>query len=325
MNYTHLTEEERYQIHEWLGAGVSQAAMAQQLGRSASCICRELQRNRGQRGYRPRQAQEKALTRRQSCTNGRRIDAEVWTRVEDRLRLDHSPEQIARALSIEALGQVSHERIYQRVYADKAAGGDLHTHLRCQKKRRKRYGSGEQRRGQIPNRRGIEKRPLVVETRQRVGDWEADTVLGTQASVALVTLTERKTRTTLVAKVNARTADQVAAAIITLLTPFKAFVHTITFDNGKEFTGHEAIAKALSADCYFADPYSSWQRGLNENTNGLLRQYFPKGQSLDAVTNKEVAFAVNRLNSRPRKCLEWKTPHQVLQAAAKNQGVALRT
>lgn len=325
MDYTHLTEEERYQIYELLGAGVSQAAIAQQLGRSASSICRELQRNRGQRGYRPRQAQAKAVARRQACQNGRQIHDEVWSHVEERLRLDHSPEQIARALSAEALGQVSHERIYQRVYADKMAGGDLHSHLRCQKPRRKRYGSGYQRRGQIPNRRGIEQRPLEVETRQRVGDWEADTVLGTQASVALVTLTERNTRTTLAAKVNARTADQVAAAIITLLTPFKAFVHTITFDNGKEFTEHEAIAKALGADCYFADPYSSWQRGLNENTNGLLRQYFPKGQSLDAVTDKDVAFAVNRLNTRPRKCLEWRTPHQVLQAAAKNQGVALRT
>lgn len=325
MGYTHLTEEERYQIYEMLGAGVSQATIAQQLGRSASCICRELQRNRGQRGYRPRQAQAKAVARRQACQNGRQIDDEVWSRVEDRLRRDHSPEQIAQALKAEALGCVSHERIYQRVYDDKATGGDLHTHLRCQKKRRKRYGSGQQRRGQIPNRRGIELRPLVVETRQRVGDWEADTVLGTQASVALVTLTERNTRTTLVAKVFARTADQVAAAIITLLTPFKAFVHTITFDNGKEFAGHEAIAKALGADCYFADPYSSWQRGLNENTNGLLRQYFPKGQSLDLVTDKDVAFAVNRLNTRPRKCLEWKTPHQALQAAAKNQGVALRT
>lgn len=325
MDYTHLTEEERYQIYELLGAGVSQAAIAKQLGRSASCICRELQRNWGQRGYRPRQAQAKAVARRQACQNGRQIDNEVWSRVEDRLRLDHSPEQIAQALKAEALGCVSHERIYQWIYANKKSGGNLHTHLRCQKMRRKRYGSGQQRRGQIPNRRGIEERPLVVETRQRVGDWEADTVLGTQASVALVTLTERNTRTTLVAKVFARTADQVAAAIITLLTPFKAFVHTITFDNGKEFTGHEAIAKALGTDCYFADPYSSWQRGLNENTNGLLRQYFPKGQSLDLVTDKEVAFAVNRLNTRPRKCLEWKTPHQALQAAAKNQGVALRT
>ena len=150
-------------------------------------------------------------------------------------------------------------------------------------------------------------------------------MLGTQASVALVTLTERKTRTTLVAKVNSRTADQVATAIITLLTPLKAFVRTITFDNGKEFTGHEAIAKTLNADCYFADPYSSWQRGLNENTNGLLRQYFPKGKSLDSVTDKDVAFAVNRLNTRPRKYLEWQTPHQALKAAAKKHGVALRT
>ena len=129
-----------------------------------------------------------------------------------------------------------------------------------------------------------------------MGDWEADTVLGTQASVALVTLTERKTRTTLVAKVESRKANQGSAAIIAMLKPLKSLVHRITFDNGKEFAGHETIAAALDADCYFADPYSSWQRGLNENTNGLLRQYFPKGESLDAVTAEDVAFAVERLN-----------------------------
>lgn len=325
MDYTHLTEDERYQIYESLAANVSQAAIARLLGRSASTICRELQRNWGQRGYRPRQAQGKAVARRQACQNGRQITDEVWAQVDARLRLDHSPEQVSQTLRTEGMGVVSHERIYQKIYADKAAGGDLHQHLRHMKLRRKRYGSGYQRRGKIPNRQGIELRPLIVESRHRVGDWEADTVLGTQASVALVTLTERKTRTTLVAKVESRKADQVSAAIIAMLTPLKSLVHTITFDNGKEFAGHEAIAAALEADCYFADPYSSWQRGLNENTNGLLRQYFPKGESLDAVTAEDVAFAVRRLNTRPRKCLDWRTPHHVMLAAIKSQGVALRT
>jgi len=324
MSYTHLTEEERYQIYGLMVAGITQAEIAQRLGRSASSICRELQRNWGKKGYRPRQAQNKSVLRRKACKNGRQITAEVWQLVEARLKLDHSPEQVSQALATENLGEVSHERIYQYIYADKAAGGKLYTHLRCQKPRRKRYASGRQRRGKIPNRQGIELRPLVVEMRNRVGDWEADTVLGTQASVALVTLTERNTRTTLVAKVEARKADQVADAIIALLTPLKAFVHTITFDNGKEFANHEVIAKALEADCYFADPYSSWQRGLNENTNGLLRQYFPKGKSLDEVTDQDVEFAVNRLNTRPRKCLDWQTPQQVLEAAAKKNGIALR-
>jgi IS30 family transposase len=325
MNYTHLTHEERYQIHELLTAKVSQVAIARILGRSASSICRELQRNWGHRGYRPRQAHEMAEARRSACQNGRQITPEVWAHVEERLRLDHSPEQVSEVLKAEGLGQVSHERIYQMIYADKAEGGQLHSHLRCQKPRRKRYGSGRQRRGQIPNRRGIELRPLVVETRSRVGDWEADTVLGTQASVALVTLTERTTRFELVAKVECRTANQVRDAIIEMLLPFSAFVHTITFDNGKEFSGHEAIAEALNADCFFADAYSSWQRGLNENTNGLLRQYFPKGESLDRFTDEDIEFAVNRLNTRPRKCLDWQTPQQAFHAAARKQGVALRT
>lgn len=320
MSYTHLTPEERYQIYALWSAGHSQALIARHLGRSPSTISREMGRNSGQRGYRPKQAHEQALERQQACPNARQITPEVWALVEGRLREDHSPEQIAQSFRAEGQAQVSHESIYRWVYAGKARGdNDLHTRLRCQKRRRKRYGSGRQWRGRIVNRRGIEERPLIVEARQRVGDWEADTVLGTQSALAMVTLNERVTRTALVARVEARTADEVAAAIIRLLRPLKALVHTLTFDNGKEFAHHEAIGKALSAECYFADPYSSWQRGANENMNGLLRQYFPKGRSLADVTDEDVDFAMRRLNTRPRKCLGWKAPHQMLASAPPEQ------
>ncbi len=325
MTYTHLTSEERYQIHALQSAGHCQAHIALHLNRSPSTISREMVRNRGHRGYRPKQANELAQARRAACCNARMVSHETWQLVESRLREDHSPEQIARSLQDQGLASISHETIYRRIYDAKAAGeNDWHTHLRCQKQRRKRYGSGRQWRGRIVNRRGIEERPLVVDARQRVGDWEADTVMGVQASMALVTLTERVTRTTLVMKVAARTAEAVSAVIIRMLRPYESLVHTITFDNGREFADHESIARALSADCFFADPYSSWQRGLNENTNGLLRQYFPKGVSLEAVNDAAVDFAVTRLNTRPRKCLEWKTPRQMMKAAAKELGVALR-
>jgi IS30 family transposase len=245
--------------------------------------------------------------------------------VEAQVRLDHSPEQVCETRKVAGLDTPSHERIYQHIYADKAIGGTLHEHLRCRKKRRKRYGSGHHRRGQIRNRRCITERPAIVEQRARVGDWEGDTVIGKQESQAIVTLVERKTRFLVARKVSRRTADQVRDAIIGELAGYDIFVKTITFDNGKEFALHDEVALAFDADTFFAEPYSSWQRGLNENTNGLLRQYIPKSKSLDEVSETDLQFYVSRINDRPRKCLGWKTPRQVIHSAAKRKGVALPT
>jgi IS30 family transposase len=182
--------------------------------------------------------------------------------------------------------------------------------LRCQKQRRKRYGSYD-RRGRLPNCRSIETRPAIVEAKRRIGEWEADTIIGKGHTGAIVTLTERRSKLLLMQRVADKSAATVARAVTTLLHGVADRVHTITSDNGREFANHQAIAEKLAADFYFAHPYSSWERGLNENTNGLIRQYFPKARDFTTITDKEVKQAQQRLNTRPRKTLDYKTPHQV--------------
>ena len=185
-----------------------------------------------------------------------------------------------------------------------------HRHLRCQKKRRKRYGSYD-RRGRIKNRVSIDERPTIVDTRQRLGDWEVDTIIGKGHRQAIVSLTERKSRLALLRKVERKTAQAVADAVIELMKSLPVRTHTITADNGQEFADHERIAKDLNTDVYFAHPYSSWERGTNENMNGLVRQYFPKKCNFTTITEAEIEFVMERLNNRPRKCLGFKSPNQV--------------
>lgn len=309
MSYTQLTQEQRYQIYALKKMGHDQTQIAKCLGVHKSTISRELDRNQGQRGYRPKQAHEKALKRRARKVQ-KSITAETWAQVEGKLRLDWSPEQISGWLKENELDPVSHESIYQYVYADKRAGGDLHKHLRCQKKYRKRHG-GKDRRGKIPNRVSIEERPEIVDLRKRIGDWEADTMIGAGQKGAIVTLVERKSRFTLMDKVERRTADATEDAIVRMLSHHILQVLTITCDNGKEFANHEKIAQQLQAEMYFAHPYASWERGTNENTNGLIRQYLPKGSDFSTVTTDQLSFIKERLNHRPRKCLDFKTPAMV--------------
>ena len=323
MNYTHLTEDERYQIKEWHDERVSQSEIAARLKRAPSTVSRELTRNMGERGYRPRQAQLKAQDRKKNNHGQKRISIDIWAEIEEQLKLDHSPEQVCGSRKLNGLATASHESIYLYVYADKDAGGRLHKHLRCQKKKRKRYGNGGEKRGQIRNRKRISERPLIVEARSREGDWEGDTVQGKQESQSIVTLVERKTRFMVARKVVQRKADQVRNAIISGFACYDGLVHTITFDNGKEFALHDEIATALTTAIYFADPYASWQRGLNENHNGLLRQYIPKSISLDELTEEQLQDYVDKLNDRPRKCLGYQTPRQVMLAEAMKLGVAL--
>lgn len=308
--YTQLTQEQRYQIYAFRKAGFSQTAIARELNVDKSTISRELRRNCRERGYRPKQAHHKAQQRRQAKPKATRITAQTWHQVETLLRQQWSPEQIAGYLKKHNLASLSHERIDQYIYADKAQGGDLHRHLRCQKKRRKRYGKHD-RRGQIPNRKTIDERPAVVAEKNRLGDWEADTIIGKGHQQALVSLTERKSKFLLLAKVERKTDDLVQAAVVRLLKPYADKVKTITSDNGKEFAAHETIASEVEADFYFAHPFASWERGLNENSNGLVRQYFPKGSDFTAITDADVDQVRERLNHRPRKTLGYQTPFEV--------------
>ena len=313
MNYTHLTREERYQIYALKKAGHQQSEIARVLKRSESTISRELSRNCGQRGYRPKQAHDMAVERR--AMNARTIEDTTWQFAQEKLLQQWSPEQIS------AHADISPETVYLRVYADKRRGGELWKSLRCQKQRKKRYGRAD-RRGMIPNRRSIEDRPVLVEARCRIGDWEADTIIGKNHRQAIVSLVERKTGFTLIEKVERKTAQQVGQAMVGLLRPYRAQVHTITSDNGREFAKHEEIAKRLQADFYFAHPYASWERGTNENTNGLIRQYFPKNRDFTTITQQEIDTATTRLNNRPRKRLGYQTPNQVF---FKLSGVALQS
>jgi transposase, IS30 family len=320
MSYTQLTREQRYQIYALMKAGHHQTFIASVIGCHRSTVSRELRRNRGGRGYRPKQAHEMAVAR-QRAADRPRIAEQTWRRIEALLRQEWSPEQVAGRLKLEGRPAASHEAIYQHIYADKRRGGTLHLSLRCRKVRRKRYGT-HSRRGQIPNRVCIEARPAVVEAKRRLGDWEADTIIGRGHQSALVSLTERKSKLTLLRKVERRSADEVARASLALLGPLADKVHTITSDNGKEFAHHERIAAGLGARFYFAHPYASWERGLNENTNGLVRQYFPKKHDFTTVTDAEVARVTQRLNDRPRKTLGFRTPNEVF---FKQRSVALQT
>lgn len=319
-SYQQLTQDQRYQIYAFLKAGFSQPHIARELGVDRSTIWREVKRNRGQRGYRPKQAQHLADSRRRAKANATRITTETWQQVDALLKQDWSPEQISGTLKQQGQPAPSHERIYQHLYADKQQGGDLHTHLRCQKKRRKRYGRYD-RRGQIKNRKSISDRPAIVATKERLGDWEIDTIIGKNHQQAIVSIVERQSKLTRLAKVERKTDEAVKAAVIKLLNPIADKVHTITADNGKEFAGHEVIAEALGAEFYFAHPYHSWERGLNENTNGLVRQYFPKGSDFTAINDQQVQAVAERLNERPRKTLGYQTPNHVFFNSAP---VALR-
>jgi len=306
MSYTQLTQGQRYQIYALLKTAHSQTEIAAAIGVNKSTISRELQRNRGKRGYRPQQAHRLAQERRSKAIRNR-IPTETWARIEDKLRQDWSPEQVSGWLKKNTDTTVSHEWIYQHIYSDKRAGGKLYKHLRCQKKRRKRLGDYD-RRGKIPNQVSIEERPEIVEKRERVGDWEADTIIGGGQQGAIVTLVDRKSRFTLLQPVARRTAAAVEEAILDLLRPYPTARHTITFDNGKEFTNHQTLAQNLQTAVFFAHPYASWERGTNENTNGLIRQYFPKGSDFSSITDDQIYFVKERLNTRPRKCLDFQVP-----------------
>jgi len=321
MSYNQLTLEQRYEIKAYMQAGFKLSVLANHLGFHRSTIYRETSRNRGCRGYRPHQASQKAIERKRNASKHVRFTADLQDRVTKLLKDDLSPEQVSGYLSKQDDIQISHETIYQFIWSEKASGGTLYQHLRCSsKKRRKRYG-GRDRRGQIPERVSIEERPEIVETKKRMGDWEVDTIIGKNHQCALVTAVERKTKFTCIGKVERKSSEEVTNALIKMLAPFKEHVHTITVDNGKEFAGHKQIAKALEANVYFAHPYCSWERGLNENTNGLIRQYFPKKQTFININEQQTCFVENRLNNRPRKSLQFNTPKEVFE----NNSVALGT
>lgn len=321
MSYTHLTENERYVISHLHIADLSLREIARRLKRHHSTISRELKRNGPQYEdtvYWYDWTHPEALKRRhRSRHQRRRLNQDLVNYVEQKLKDDWSPEIIAAKLKRDYADNnemcISHETIYRWIYRDAKNGGTLYHHLRRRRRnrrRQKRYGSG---RRFIPGRVGIVERPAIVETRERFGDWEGDTLEGKKSSGYITTHVERKSRYLIAAKLDNKKAETLTTQSIKAFSRIpKKFRKTLTVDNGKEFAQFKEIENKTGLTVYFSDPYSAWQRGTNENTNGLLRQYFPKGTNFKAVSKEDLAFAVKKLNHRPRKCLNYRTPHEVL-------------
>lgn len=318
MNYTHLSQDERYQIQCLRRGGWELEAIAAGLQRAVSTVSRELRRNATPAGgYNSRHAQHQASERRRTASALPRIDARTWAVVEARLLEDWSPEQIAG----EGEAAVSIERIYQYIATDRQHGGTLWQHLR-RRKRHRRHRCGTPRERQRFGGKRIHERPVIVDRRGRVGDWEGDTIVG-KGTARIVTLVDRKSGWARLRKVLDGTATAVAEAVLGILHPVRARVHTLTWDNGSEFAEHRLMDIGLKAQSYFAMPYSSWQRGCNENLNGLLRQYFPKGCDLGKFTDTEIQQIEDKLNRRPRKRLRYRTPEHMFELSFKR--VALRS
>jgi IS30 family transposase len=311
MNYQQLTEHERYQIYSLNKIGMNKTAIGKQLNRHPSTIGREIKRNTGNRGYRPKQAQRLSDERRVSAVKAIKITDEIKSWIVKLLKQQLSPEQVAAYLKRHKQLSLHHETIYQIIYADKKAGGTLYQQMRIMsKKYRKRYGSYDSR-GRIKNRISIDDRPSVVDDKSRIGDWEGDTVMGKGRKSALLTLVERKTLYTMIFRLTGKDATLLAQRAIEGMTPLADKLLTITLDNGLEFARHELITDALGVEIYFAHPYSSWERGINENTNGLIRQYFPKGTDFTLVTDEQVQYVMDQLNNRPRKTRDYKSPSEL--------------
>lgn len=313
--YQHLSSEERFYLHQAVREGKNKAEIARTLGRAPSTIGREMRRNMWPSAY--LYTYDWAMyfvrqrKRRVNACKHRKLTEEVKPLIVALLRRCLSPEQISEYLNRHRRIGLSHESIYRFIRTADRTGGSLRCYLRQgRKKRRRRYGSGAKV-SRIPHRTPIEARPAIVQRKTRLGDWECDTLVGSDRKSALVSVVERKSLFTLCAKVSRKTADEVQRAIVDLLRSVSDKVKTLTFDNGSEFVEHQQIAAALGAKTFFANPYRSWERGINENTNGLLRQFFPKSTNFNHVTQEQIDHAVALLNNRPRKTRQYRTPNEL--------------
>ncbi len=311
--YRHLTYKQRCQIFTLKQSDnyYSQAKIAETLNVSQTAISRELARNTGKNGYDPEEAHIKAAARQSEANSGNiKLTPEVKAYIDYWLKKEQwSPEQISgRSMKQNCGVKLSHERIYQYIWDDKQKGGTLYKNLRRSGKKYKKRGKKTAGRGLIPNRVGIEERPKLVELKSRFGDLEVDTIVGANHQGAILSIVDRKSKLTVLRLLPRGTAENVKNAMVAALKQLEEHVHTITSDNGKEFAQHQEIAKQLNAGFYFANPYHSWERGLNENTNGLVRQYFPKGTNFRTITQLDVDRVEYLLNTRPRKTLGYRTP-----------------
>jgi len=312
MKYTQLTLSKRYHISTLNKQGYSQKYIAQEVGVHPSTISRELRRNNDiVRGYNAELAQIKSTKVKMQKRKRDSLTKPIEKYIRAKLKQDWSPEQISGRMKLDTGVSVVHETIYRYIYTNKKNGGKLYKYLRHKNKKYHCRSNDYQARGTIIDRVMIDKRPKIVEKKNRIGDLEIDTVVGKDHKGFLVTVVDRKSKFTLIKNVPTKEASVVTEALIEMIQPIKAITHTITSDNGKEFAYHKQVSAALDTDFYFANPYHSWERGLNEHTNGLIRQYLPKKSEFLKVSKEEILMIQNRLNHRPRKVLNYKTPYEV--------------
>lgn len=313
MTYQQLTEGDRYTLAALKRQGLSFAKIAEAMNRDKSTIYREVNRNscwHQDGSYRPSKAQRRTRARRRRSRRNQHFTSQDYKEVRKFIRKDWSPEQITGHLKKEGKRCFSHETIYRYIWRDKRQGGTLWKHLRCaQKRRRKRYNAYDSR-GRLADKRNIAERPLEVETRQTQGHWEIDTVMGKGTKHCIVTLVERKTGYTLIGQLNDRTTKSTNKRTIKLMSKMPNQFKTITADNGTEFHQYKKVEQATNCPYYFANPHHSWERGTNENTNGLIRQYLRKGTSMEGLTQQRCDAIATKLNNRPRKRLGYKTPQE---------------
>jgi transposase, IS30 family len=314
VSYQQLSLDERQQIYVLIYEDcLSIRAIARLLQRAASTISRELYRNTYHSRYLPDTAQQIKVARRQASKQPFvKVTSEMLESIKKALRKRHSPEQIAGRLKLEGQVYVSHETIYQMIYADYQGMEICRDYLRQSQRVRRRRSRSKSKRGIIPNRVGIEFRAAEVDKKERKGDWEGDTVIGANHQGGLVTYVDKASKFLMVGLIKNRKAEHVNTVSIQLFQDFAVRqVETVTFDNGKEFSRHEVFGKAVGAACYFARPYHSWERGLNEHTNGLIRQFFPKQTNFRIVKSEQVQRVMDLINDRPRKSLGYQTPREV--------------
>lgn len=310
MAYSQLTYQDRIRISVFRQEGKTPTEVSTLIGKHRSSVYREISRNGSLSGYFADTAELLGRDRKVEAASISRVDEDKEKWVIEKLRLQWSPEQISNRMKLELDDSVSHEWIYRLVYDDRKHGGDLHLNLRWGRKTRKKRGGGRDKRGQIPNRVSIEQRPAVINERGRIGDLEGDTVIGANHKGKLLTLVDRSSRYTIIEKLENKTAELTSDTVIKAINSSEVPFLSVTFDNGKEFTLHEKMTKETGLPIYFAHPYSSYERGTNENTNGLIRQYFPKKTDLSKVSKSAVKRVENLINNRPREVLGFKTAYE---------------
>ena len=312
MKKSHLTIDQRYEIQHQKEAGKSQTEIAKQIGKDKSVVSRELKRNKNNLGrYKANHAIEVSEIRKERLNRPRKLTVEMEKRIIKSLTEDQwSPEQIKGRSQKEGKLMVSHERIYQLIRKDKQEGGNLYKHTRHRLKQRKRPVGGKK--VVIKDKVSIDDRPSIINNKERFGDWEIDTIIGEGNRGAIVTIVERQTGFLFMKKLSeGKVAKGLAVAVVDMLLPYKSVIHSITADNGTEFAEHKLIAKKLDADFFFAHPYSSWERGLNEYTNKLIRQYIPKKQTFETLNAMNIKDIQHKINQRPRKKLDFDNPKHV--------------